>query len=244
MYILLSFFCAVGFALIHFFSKSIRFANVVPRSKFLSFSAGVSVAYVFVHLLPELNHYQEVLVNELKNSPWRYLEHHIYVIALAGLALFYSLERLVKLSKNNPRFKQPEDASSGIFWLHIGSFFIYNAIIGYLLVQEEFNTVLGMLFYFVALGVHFLINDWSLRKDHQHIYDQYGRVLLTVAILLGWLIGALTELNELLLSILQAFIAGGVILNVMKEELPQEQESSIGSFLFGSFGYSLLLIFL
>ena len=241
---MLNFFCAVGFALIHFFSKSVRFANVVPRTKFLSFSAGVSVAYVFVRLLPELNHYQEVLINELNNSSWRYLEHHIYVIALAGLVLFYSLERLVKLSKNNPHFKQSENASSGIFWLHIGSFFIYNAIIGYLLVQEEFNNVLGMLFYFIALGVHFLTNDWSLRKEHQHTYDQYGRVLLTVAILLGWLIGALTELNELLLSILQAFIAGGVILNVMKEELPQEQESSISSFLIGSFGYSLLLIFL
>ena len=107
--------------------------------------------------------------------------------------------------------------------------------------QCSWNVIL---FYFIALGVHFITNDWSLRKEHQHTYDQYGRVLLTLAILLGWLIGALTELNELLLSILQAFIAGGVILNVMKEELPQEQESSISSFLIGSFGYSLLLIFL
>lgn len=83
----------------------------------------------------------------------------------------------------------------------------------------------------------------SLRRDHKQIYDQYGRILLTAAILLGWLLGVLTEVNELVLSILQAFIAGGIILNVLKEELPQEQESSIGSFLIGSFGYAFLLLF-
>lgn len=242
MRIWLSFLCVLGFSLIHFFSKSMRFADKVPRSKFLSFSAGVAVAYVFVLLLPELNDYQQVLLRELKGSSWRYLENHIYIIALVGLVLFYSLERLVKISQKNSHFKQPESASSGVFWIHIGSFFVYNATIGYLLVQEEFDGPLGLLFYFIALGVHFVTNDWSLRRDHKHVYDRYGRNLLTLAILLGWLIGALTELNELVLSILQAFIAGGVILNVMKEELPQEQESSLGSFLIGSFGYAFLLL--
>jgi len=233
MYIWLSFICAIGFALIHFFSKSMRFADKVPRSKFLSFSAGVAVSYVFVMLLPELKDYQQVLSKELENSPWQYLENHIYIIALVGLVLFYSLERLVKASQKDSQF---ENTSSGVFWIHMSSFFVYNAIIGYLLVQEEFTTFFG-------LGVHFVTNDWSLRRDHKQIYDQYGRILLTAAILLGWLLGVLTEVNELVLSILQAFIAGGIILNVLKEELPQEQESSIGSFLIGSFGYAFLLLF-
>ncbi|MER2001634.1 MAG: hypothetical protein ABS862_03350 [Carnobacterium inhibens] len=240
MYIWLSFICAIGFALIHFFSKSMRFADKVPRSKFLSFSAGVAVSYVFVMLLPELKDYQQVLSKELENSPWQYLENHIYIIALVGLVLFYSLERLVKASQKDSQF---ENTSSGVFWIHMSSFFVYNAIIGYLLVQEEFTTLFGLLFYFIALGVHFVTNDWSLRRDHKQIYDQYGRILLTAAILLGWLLGVLTEVNELVLSILQAFIAGGIILNVLKEELPQEQESSIGSFLIGSFGYAFLLLF-
>ncbi|WP_035051869.1 hypothetical protein [Carnobacterium pleistocenium] len=244
MYIWLSFFCVLGFALIHFFSKSIHFAHKASRNKFLSFTAGVAVSYVFVLLLPELNDYQQNLLLKLEYSPWRYLENHIYIIALVGLVLFYTLENLVKLSKESPRFKHPEDASSGIFWIHICSFFVYNAIIGYLLIQEEFKSPLGLLFYFIALGVHFVTNDWSLRRDHKKIYDQYGRILLTLAIFLGWLIGALTELNELVISVLQAFIAGGVILNVLKEELPQEKESSITSFLLGAFGYTFLLSFI
>lgn len=243
MYTWLSFFCAAGFALIHFLSKYMRFADKVPRSKFLSFSAGIAVSYVFIMLLPELKDYQQILSSELENSPWHYLENHIYIVALAGLVLFYSLERLVTLSKSGSQSKQQEQTTSGIFWIHIGSFFVYNAVIGYLLVQERSTSLLGLFFYFVALGVHFITNDWSLRRNHQEMYDRYGRISLTAAILFGWLIGALTELNELALSLLHAFIAGSIILNVLKEELPKEQESSIGSFLIGVIGYTLLLLF-
>ncbi|WP_367543405.1 hypothetical protein [Terribacillus saccharophilus] len=197
---------------------------------------------MFVHLLPELNSYQEQLEAELGDSIWHYAEHHIYIVALIGLALFYGLERMVTVSKQTDKLKNPEAAGSGVFWLHISSFFLYNAIIGYLLIREEYESPLGMLFYFLALGVHFITNDRSLRSDHKHIYDKYGRLLLTGAIILGWFIGVLTELNEVAISILNAFIAGGIVLNVLKEELPEEKESSIGSFLLGAAGYTILLL--
>ncbi|WP_255220709.1 hypothetical protein [Terribacillus saccharophilus] len=218
------------------------FLKETPQSKFLSVSAGIAAAYVFVHLLPELNSYQEQLETELGDSVWRYTEHHIYIVALIGLVLFYGLERMVTVSKRTDKLKNPEVAGSGIFWLHISSFFLYNAIIGYLLIREEYESPLGMLFYFLALGVHFITNDRSLRSDHKHIYDKYGRLLLTAAILFGWFIGVLTELNEVTISILNAFIAGGIVLNVLKEELPEEKESSIGSFLLGAAGYTILLL--
>jgi hypothetical protein len=68
---------ATGFALIHYCSKYMNFLKETPRSKFLSISAGIAVAYVFVHLLPELNTDQEQLEAELGNSIWRYAEHHM-----------------------------------------------------------------------------------------------------------------------------------------------------------------------
>ncbi|ALV21173.1 hypothetical protein NY10_555 [Carnobacterium antarcticum] len=242
MYIVITFICALGFAFIHFSSKYMQFANKVPRSRFLSLSAGVAVSYVFVHLLPQLNTYQQVVVKNLQQSSWRHIENHIYIIALAGLVLFYAMERLVKISRKSKVLKNPEQADSVIFWIHMGSFFIYNTVIGYLLVREEYKSPLGIFFYFLALGVHFITNDWSLRRDHKGAYDKYGRIILTAAPVLGWLIGILTELNEFVLSILQAFIAGGVILNVMKEELPEEQKSSLSSFLAGVIGYTVLLL--
>ncbi len=242
MYITFTFLCAFVFSLIHYFSRYMQFAGKVPRSRFLSMAAGVAVSYVFVHLLPELNEYQELVSERLKNSSLGYIENHIYLVAMFGLVLFYALERLVKLSRERNDLEDAGEASSGVFWIHMASFFIYNAVIGYLLLHQRFTRPGGLLFYFLALAVHFITNDWSLRRDHQQAYDKYGRLLLSFATLFGWVIGVFTEISDFGISILQAFIAGGVILNVMKEELPEEQKSSITSFLIGVVGYTFLLL--
>ena len=39
-----------------------------------------------------------------------------------------------------------------------------------------------------------------------------------------------------------AFLAGGVVLNVMKEELPEERQSRFGAFLLGVAGYGGVLL--
>ena len=51
--------CAVAFALIHLFIGKLTFLNALPRSRWLSFAGGVAVAYVFLHILPELSGHQE-----------------------------------------------------------------------------------------------------------------------------------------------------------------------------------------
>ena len=45
---------AILLAIIHVITPSLRFLWGTPRSIWLSLAGGVSVAYVFVHLLPEL----------------------------------------------------------------------------------------------------------------------------------------------------------------------------------------------
>jgi hypothetical protein len=234
---ILSLVFAIGFALIHFSAKYMLFLNRLPRSRFLSFAGGIAVSYVFVHLLPDLNTHQQVLENA--NHGWlRFVENHAYLMALVGLALFYGLESTVSRSTKKKQTK----ANSSIFWLHVGVFFLYNMLIGYLLIQEEFDHVIGMVFYFLALSVHFVTVDQSMREAHQHVYDQYGRWILIVAILVGWTIGAFTELKEAAVSTMVAFLSGALILNVLKEELPKESESSFGAFAAGLIIYSILLL--
>ncbi|MFC4402289.1 hypothetical protein [Gracilibacillus xinjiangensis] len=240
----LSFVFIVGFITLHLLSKNMKFIRAVPRSRFLSIVGGISVAYVFLHLMPELGEYQENLDGEIGNALWSFLEHHIYLVAMVGLAIFYGLERLAKLSKRKNIHDQNSKPSAGVFWIHIGSFTFYNAIIGYLLIHEEFSGSWGMFFYFVAMGVHFITNDKGLRETHKENYDKYGRWILAGSIFAGWGIGLLTEVNEIVLSILVAFISGGIVLNVMKEELPEERESSFAAFIAGLTTYSLLLLLL
>lgn len=234
----------IGFVLIHIFSERLKLLKVVPRSRFLSIAGGISVAYVFLRLLPELGVFQNELEHRIGERGWSFLESHIYLVAMLGLVIFYGLEQMVKSSKRRRVDIRPEGSGAGIFWIHIGSFTLYNALIGYLLIREHYESAWGMLFFFIAMGVHFITNDKSLRATHKEEYDQYGRWLLVVAILIGWVFGLVSEVNELTVSIFTALLAGGIILNVMKEELPEEHESSFMSFCLGVIGYSALLLIL
>jgi hypothetical protein len=51
-----------------------------------------------------------------------------------------------------------------------------------------------------------------------------------------------TELSALAVAVLVAFLAGGVILNVLKEEVPTERRSRFWAFALGMAGYAALLL--
>ena len=236
---------AAAFALIHFLGNHMRFLRVTPRSIWLSIAGGVSVAYVFVHLLPELAQHQETILEGLggEGGFLARLERHSYVIALIGLATFYGLDRLARQSaRSGPRSGGERRPTRGIFWTHLIAFAVYNLLIGYLLVHREGGALSGLAIYAVAMGLHFIVNDQGLSELHGDIYDAEGRWLLAAAPLAGWAIGMLTEIPPIAVAALFAFLAGGVILNVLKEELPEDRESRFWAFALGTAGYAAILL--
>jgi len=240
--VVLTGFLAVGLALVHLFSGQLRFLQVVPRSRWLSASSGVSVAYVFVHILPDLNAAQAILHKSV-GLTLTFLEHHVYLLALLGLAIFYGLERVANASRrHNQQARGADVTSTGVFWLHMVSFALYNTLIGYLLVHREVAGLANLLFFAIAMALHFLVNDYGLRQHHKKMYDHTGRWVLAAAIIAGWAIGNGTKLSEAAIAVLFAFLAGGIMLNVLKEELPDERESRFWAFALGAGGYTLLLL--
>jgi zinc transporter ZupT len=233
---------AAFLGLVHVFAGKLRFLHVVPRSRWLSFAGGTSVAYVFVHLLPELEKYQSMLESKT-GTALLFLDHHAYLIALAGLVAFYGIERSTKQSRKETRVATGQDVSSlKMFWISIAAFASYNAAIGYLLTSEERRSLSSLFFFTIAIALHFVVNDYALREHHKHLYARYGRWLLCAAIIAGAVIGQLAEIRSTVLAVLISFLAGGIILNVLKEELPDERESRFSVFLIGVVGYAGLLL--
>jgi hypothetical protein len=232
----------VGLAIVHLVTGKLRFLEGTPRSRWLSIAGGVSVAYVFIHLLPELGEHQEVLAEALEGA-FAFLESHVYLVSLFGLVVFYGLDRAAKTSRHQQRKQGKGDsAHANVFWLHIASFAVYNSLIGYLLLHREESGLESLLFFFIAMALHFVVTDYGLREDHKHTYDRIGRWVLVAAVFLGWGIGLVTELSEVALAVLIAFLAGGVVLNVLKEELPEERESRFLAFVIGAAAYTALLL--
>lgn len=238
---------AVALALVHFFAERLTFLDRIPRSGWLSFGGGVSVAYVFVHLLPEVGAGGEAVAAWL---PLAFLEHHVYLVALSGFVAFYGLERLAVRSKDDPESaggggeaageRDRASSPSGVFWVHVGSFTVYNVLIGYTLHHRE--DFASLVLFTVAMALHFVVNDYGLREHHRRLYHDVGRWLVSAAVVTGTALAFVFPLGESLFSTVLAFLAGGIVLNVVKEELPEERRSRFSAFAAGAALYTTVLL--
>ena len=233
---------ALALAALHAAAKHLRLTAVVPRSGWLSFGGGVSVAYVFVHVLPELSAGQAAI--EATDHPAvDALAHHAYLIALAGFVLFYGLERYARTAGPDADDGRSDGESTDetVLWVHLLSYGLLNATIGYLLVGYARGEE-GVILFAVAMGFHFVVNDDGLRQHHAAGYDRWGRWVISAAVLAGWGLSLAVGVGEAAVLAAYAFVGGGVVLNVIKEELPAERESRFGYFLLGAVAYAAVMI--
>ncbi|WP_254537485.1 hypothetical protein [Halomarina litorea] len=230
---------ALVLAGVHVLAGRFTAFDAVPRSRWLSGAGGVSVAYVFVHVLPELSASREA-VEEGGSVLTVFFEHHVYLVALLGFVVFYGLEQAVRRRSERDGDGGDSDDATGLFWIHVGSFGVYNALVGRLLVHQPDARTLAL--FAAALGLHFVVNDHSLRDHHAARYHRYGRWILAGGVLVGAAEGLVTTITETTAALVFAFVAGGIVLNVIKEELPEERASSFPAFALGAAGYTAVLV--
>ncbi|MFC6987777.1 hypothetical protein ACFQJD_01710 [Haloplanus sp. GCM10025708] len=222
--------------MVHLLASRVHSLGILPGRVWLSAGGGAAVAYVFVHILPELGRGHRVVGESAMIGG--ILERYVYLVALIGFILFYGLEHLAQRGIS----RETATINTWVFWVHIGSFGAYNALIGYLLVHRDVQRPVVLVLFAGAMGLHFLVTDHGLHKHFQELYHDVGRWLLSTAVLVGWAIGQMVPVSETQLRILFALLAGGVILNVMKEELPEHYDNRFKPFLAGATGYTLLLL--
>ena len=241
--------CALG--AVHLFSGRLTWLDRLPRSRWLSIAGGVAVAYAVVYLLPELAEVHRTLADLPGAGGGWAREHGGYLVALAGLTCFYGLERLAARTGDRPG-DPPRDGSeepggrsdnppAPVFWLHVGSYALYNVLFGALLVGREDAAARDLALFGCAIALHFVVNDHGLRSHHPVLYPRYGRYLVAAAVPAGWAVGAFAPLPPAALDAALGFLIGGVLLNTFKEELPAERQSRFWAFAGGCAAYAAVL---
>lgn len=220
----------VIFSLVHLFAEKTRQLDTVVHGKFLSIGGGVAIAYVFIDLLPKLSKSDQV-VTEALYGIFPYFERHAYIMALAGFLLFFVVAR-------SHTFLRGE----GRFWLSLGSYALFNFLIGYAVVDKDNPEVRPLALFTFAMALHYFATDYSLTKEHGDIYSRFGRWVLIVCLYLGWITGLFFQVPKAAVAMISAFIGGGVIMNVIRYELPEASSQSTTAFLLGSFFYTLILL--
>jgi hypothetical protein len=197
------------------------------------------LAYVFLHLLPDIAKGQDVLIVEYSDGV--FFGFGIYSLALGGLLAFYIMERLAQgRGKDSTAGNNKTREAPTIFALHMFSYTVYSLIIGYLLVHQpepgptEARSQIGTITFGVAMALHFLVSDAGLAHHFPKLWHKMGRWILGSAVLIGYGLGYFFDWSEVILASITAILGGGIILNVLKEELPQERQSQLFPLLFGA----------
>lgn len=226
----LSFVAVVIFAAVHLLAP---FAGRLPwasQGRFLSFGGGVAISYVFMDLLPKLGT-SNALVQRLLYGLFPYIERHVFIAALTGFLLFFSLDRVPSTGGRD-----------GKLWLSVASYALFNFLVGYAVSDIHNPEVQPLALFTFAMALHYFTNDYSLNAAHGDDYRKMGRWVLILSLFLGWAVGLGTELSQTAVALVSAFIGGGVIMNVIRHELPVEKPNSLAAFLMAAAGYTILLL--
>lgn len=224
--------------LVHIVGHRIRPRDGSAEAMWLSFGSGVSVAYVFLMLLPELADKAEERAHLVVG--WvQPLYDHPHFVALLGLLLFYGVGRAFRASERQGRASDELQRSRFLF--DIGSFVLYNLSIGHVLADHVVDTQL--LWYTVAMALHFQVTDRGLLDEYPELYPRIGRWLVALALVVGFGLTSTTTLLDPLSPLITAFLGGGVILNTLQEELEESRTSELRSFVVGTLVYAVILVF-
>jgi hypothetical protein len=214
--------------------------------RFLSFAAGVSIAYTFVHVLPAL-HEIRGLQTHAPNESMMFPEHGVYLWTMAGFIVFYGLETMAVARSVLPGLAADASGATGAApqrpWMHMGGFALYTGLLTYMMVWTgKDGPALGL--FALAMGLHLFMIASTLGRHYPGLYQRRGAWLLALASLAGWAAAATLVLPLVWVLNGVAFAMGGVVVNAAIAELPKEKEGRYWSFVAGAVSFTALLLIL
>ncbi|MCE5314604.1 MAG: hypothetical protein ABFD49_11675 [Armatimonadota bacterium] len=223
------------------FGRLIQVDRFRHRRRWISAAAGASVAYVFVHIFPELSEQQAAYAKAADQSAF-FSEVHVYLAALIGFVLFFGLDTMAVSFRTVEHETDGSNRHSNLtYWLHISTMALNAGLICYLLVDWN-KTPRSLLLYTLAMAFHLLIYDHVLRDEYGSRYDCQGRWLLMTFVFVGWILGVIAALPDRTIEIMVGFMAGSVTINGIRDELPRSGEGRFAPFALGTAIYTLLLL--
>jgi hypothetical protein len=235
---------AALFCLVFLRGGSVRLLWRTGYRTLVSVAGGAAVAYVFIHLSPELHEAASTFRDATSYLEMRILALGVPLATMTGFLFFYGIEELVIRSRGEEERRRRLDAENAhpLFRIHIAAFSAYAWLVSYMLVRSPEHTAVRLALYAAAMAMHFLSVAHTLREEHGRRYDRVGSLVLAASCAAGWICGLAVGLPEIAIDLLLGAIAGGVIANIVISELPREKEGQFVPFVVGAVVYAALLI--
>jgi len=184
-----------------------------------AFSGGLSVAYVFLHLIPSLDASHELV------GP------RIYFVSLLGFVVFYGLDVL---------FQPPRHTHPTRYHAYLGVFFLYGGLMVFTLGLELPPTAILTLVFAVSLSLDVLSTDIELQGGYGARFVKSGRWVLLAGVAGGYALSLVRRPHPLVVDILTAALAGFMMFHTFNEVFPVSRNKKFPAFLAGLLTFWLL----
>ena len=188
--------------------------------RLVALTGGVALGYVSLYMLPKIGDYTAGRVADQPELP-ELFQYGLYLYFLGGLVLYYFLERAEGNQHPLP------------VWLHAAAFAVYSFATGYVLADVPRPEYFPYILAGMALSLHFVGICHQLRTWHPIAFDRHLRWLLGVAVVAGWIAGTVGVVPKSVLAAVVAFLGGGILVNVLREEWPHGGSGRTLPFLIG-----------
>ena len=184
-----------------------------------SFGAGIAAAFVFLELLPAIEHGHELIGESIE------------FVILGGFIAVFSMHSLAhRVSREKAR----------TFPIVILTAFAYNWLLIYSFPRAggAYDLVISGLFI-----LHLAFYDRSIREEDPIAFDAWGRWMLVAATFLGWVaLWVLGHPGPLLEDVLIGLLAGAIIYQIFTVELSVSKETRFLWFIGGVVVYVAIFL--
>jgi hypothetical protein len=177
-----------------------------------AFGGGLSVAYVFLHLIPSLDASDDVV------GP------RVYFVALLGFVVFYGLDVL---------FLPPKDTHPTRYHAYLWAFFLYDGLLVFTLALALPPTPILTLVFALSLALDVLDTDLALQAEYGERFVKSGRWVLLAGVAAGYALSLVRRPDPLVIDILTAALAGFMMFHTFNGQFPAARNKKFPAFLVG-----------
>lgn len=223
----LAYILGVMFGIGHLFSEYVCRKLGKHRSLFISFTAGLSIAYLFLELFPLL--FQE----------GKQVDEVVFLFVMLGFLVFFIFEKYVY------QHSKLKLMAREISLLHAFGFFFYHFVVGIILVKlMEIGWEKTALF-FIPTFLYAVFGEVSINEISEGVKENWvAKTLLVLSSLLGVGIAGLIFVPNGLYYVLLGFLVGGFTYLIVRDSLPRDKEGDLIGIVTGVTLYTFLILML
>ena len=207
---------------VDFFTEGLFSRSSPSKMKFISFSAGISVSYIFLVLLPEI-YLGAAAINRL-----------LFFSVFFGFGLFHIIEKYIRQNFTGPKMRKEHRV------VHSTTSFIYFFVVGFILVKLAERNIVDSMLLFVPITLHIIIDSLPRRHTKKH----HVRALSAASPFFGALVATFVDIGEMGNIALLGIIGGALLYTVVRESLPREKEGKPLYFIIGLLFFTVLILLL